>query len=350
MDATLAEIAEWVEGRVDGQDSLSIAGVSALHEAGPSDIAFVSDESYWSAAASSGAGALLVSEDFPKGKQPLIRVANPRAAMALLLKRVEGERRTPPEGIHPAAVISPNVTLGDRVSVDANVRICSGAVIGDGTVLYANSYIGHDVVIGADCFIYSTVTIRERVVIGARCIIHPAAVIGGDGFGFTEVDGKREKIPQVGTVVIEDDVEIGSNTCIDRATMGTTRIGAGTKIDNLCQIAHNCDIGPNCTISGMTGLAGSTVLGAGVTVGANVGFAGHLTVGDGATIAGRAGVTKSVPAGAVVSGFPAVPHEESQRILAAGRRMPEALKRLRALEQQLEQLERSMHGTPENAG
>ena len=350
MDATLAEIAQWVDGRVDGPDTVPITGVNALHEAGPADIAFVSEPSYWSAAASSKAGALLVSEDFPKGAIPLVRVANPRAAMAELLSRVEAERRQPPGNIHPAAVISPNVTIGQRVSVDANVRICSGTVIGDDTVIYANSYIGNDCVIGPECCIYSNVTVRERVTIGARCIVHPGAVLGSDGFGFTEVDGARQKIPQVGTVMLGDDVEIGANTCVDRATMGTTFIDDGTKVDNLCQIGHNCRIGKHCTISGMTGLSGSTTLGDRVTVGANAGFGGHLEVGDGAIIGGRAGVTKSVPAGATVSGFPAVAHEQSQRTLAGMRRVPEALKRLRALERQVAELERELHGAPEDTG
>ena len=345
MNATLAEIAEWVNGRVEGDSSLAITGVNALHEAGPKDIAFVSDESYLNAAASSGAAALLVSEDFPRGTVPLIRVANPRSAMAALLTRIEAEHRQPPGNVHPAAVISPNVTIGERVSIDANVRVCSGSVIGDDTVIYANSYIGNDCVIGPGCYIYSNVTVRERVTMGARCIVHPGAVIGSDGFGFVDVDGKRQKIPQVGTVVLGDDVEIGSNTCVDRATMGTTRIDSGTKIDNLCQIGHNCHIGKHCTISGMTGLSGSTTLKDHVTVGANAGFSGHLEVGENAIIAGRAGVTKSVSAGAVVSGFPAIPHAQSQRVLAGMRRVPDALKKLRELERQVAELKRGLHGT-----
>jgi len=344
MDATLADIAQWVNGRVDGPETVQISGVNALHEATADDIAFVSDKSYWSAAASSEAGALLVCEAFPKGHTPLVRVTDPRAAMAVLLARVEQERKQPPGNIHPTAVISPNVTIGERVSIDANVRVCSGTVIGDDTVIYANSYIGNDCAIGAECCIYSNVSVRERVKIGARCIVHSGAVIGSDGFGFTEVDGERQKMPQVGTVVLGDDVEIGANTCIDRATMGTTFIDNGTKVDNLCQIGHNCRIGKHCTISGMTGLSGSTTLGDRVTVGANAGFAGHLEVGDGAIIGGRAGVTKSVPAGAVVSGFPAIPHQQSQRVLAGMRRLPDALKKVRALERQVAELERKLHG------
>lgn len=348
MNATLAEIAQWVDGRVDGQDTVSISGVNALHEAGPNDIAFVSEQKYWSAAASTKAGALLVSEDFPTGSIPLVRVANPRAAMATLLAKVEAERRQPPGNIHPTAVISPEVTIGQRVSIDANVRVCSGSVIGDDTVIYANSYIGNDCVIGPGCFIYSNVSVRERVTVGARCIIHPGAVIGSDGFGFTEVDGARQKIPQVGTVVLGDDVEIGANTCIDRATMGATLIDDGSKIDNLCQIGHNCRIGKHCTVSGMTGMSGSTILGDHVTVGANAGFAGHLEVGDRAVIAGRAGVTKSVPAGAIVSGFPAMAHDKARRIKAGMRRVPDALKKMKELERQVAQLEKKLHGATED--
>jgi UDP-3-O-[3-hydroxymyristoyl] glucosamine N-acyltransferase len=206
-------------------------------------------------------------------------------------------------------------------------------------VLYANVYVGRGSELGADCVVYPNVVIRELCTVGERCILHSGAVIGSDGFGFAPFGGRWIKVPQVGRVVIGDDVELGSCTCVDRATFGETRIGNGTKIDNLCQVAHNVQIGEHCVMAGMSGIAGSARLGNQVRVGANSGIVGHLKIGDGATIAVRSGVTSSVEAGRTVSGFPSTDHAEQKRVMVAQRRVPELLRRVKELERKLQALE-----------
>jgi len=228
--------------------------------------------------------------------------------------------------------------LGKDVALDAYAVVAPGARIGDRSVLYAGVYIGRETSIGPDCVIYPHVSIRERVKMGARCILHANSTIGSDGFGFASAGGRKLKIPQIGGVIMGDDVEIGSNTSIDRATTGNTTIGSGTKIDNLVQVGHNVVIGEHCTISGASAIAGSTIIGNNVTIGGQVGTAGHLKIGDNAVIGGRAGITNTVLANATVSGFPQNDHRVTRRILASMPFLPEALRRLRKLEKQVEDL------------
>ncbi len=211
--------------------------------------------------------------------------------------------------------------------------------MGVGTVLYAGVYIGRDAQVGPECVLYPNVVIRERCYVGARCVLHPNATIGGDGFGFANVGGQQVKIPQVGNVVLGDDVEIGANSSIDRATAGSTRVGTGTKIDCQVQVGHNVHIGEHCVISGCTGISGSAVIGNGVTIGGFSGVGGHIEIGDHVIIGGRSGVNASLPAGSIVSDFPATEHSKARRYLASKFRLPEALKRLRQLEKRVEELE-----------
>ncbi len=339
MDMTLREIAAIVGGTVEGDVGLRITGLNGLKEAQAGDLSFFADPRYQPYLETTPAAALVVDAAFADGRRPLIRVGNPYFAFAQLLKHLESLLLVHPKGIHPSAAVAPTAVLGEGVALDAHVCIADGAQIGARTVLYAGVYIGRDAVIGPDCVLYPHVSIRERVRLGARCIIHANSTLGTDGFGFMAVGGKRVKIPQIGSVIVGDDVEIGSNTSIDRSTTGNTTIGSGTKIDNLVQIGHNVSVGENCTISGSTGISGSTLIGNNVTIGGQVGTAGHLKIGDHSMIGARTGVNKSVPENSVVSGYPMHDHQVTRRIMASLEYLPDALRRLRKLEKRAQDLE-----------
>ena len=345
MDKSVAEIAELVGGAIVGDAALRISGVNGIRQAAPGDLSFVGSQQYATHIQTTAASALLVREDVVCKDKTLIRVNDPYKAFIQVIQNcVDHDAAHPFEGIHETAVIGHNVTLGEGLAIDAHVRIADDARLGDGVVIYAGAYIGRGVSVGADTLIYPNVVIREGATVGARCILHAGVVVGSDGFGFAPMDGTWFKVPQVGTVLIGDDVEIGANSAVDRATFGSTVLGRGTKIDNLVQIGHNVQIGEDCVVSGMTGIAGSTTVGHHVTIGAQAGIGDHLEVGDGATIAGRAGVAGSVKPGAVVSGYPAMDHQAQLRILAAMRRLPDARQRVRKLERRVRELEEQLHG------
>ena len=348
MDMTVGEIAALVGGAVQGDPSFRVTGIGGIREAGPTDLTFLGDTRYERNWTATNAGAVIVPPSITAPEKILITVENPRAAIFAVLKRLEGELAWRPQGVHTGAVVHKSVSLGNGTSVDAMAYVADGSVLEDGVTVHAGASIGRDCRIGRQTVIYQNVTISDRIVIGARCIIHPGVVIGADGFGFAEQGGIQVKIPQVGTVIIGDDVEIGANSCVDRATIGATVIGSGTKIDNLVQIGHNVQLGRNCIVCGKVGVAGSTVLGDNVTIGAMAGITGHIEIGDGAKVAANAGVTKSVKPGAVVSGFPAVDIERYRRKEAALRQLPDALRRIKTLEQRLAQLEGTLNGTPKD--
>jgi UDP-3-O-[3-hydroxymyristoyl] glucosamine N-acyltransferase len=339
MSWTLAELAQQVGGRVEGQSAAEIRSVAGLREAQTGDLSFLASPKYARLMATTRATAVLVPEGW-QGTTPavVVRVADPSAAFTQVVMRMARPPVTFAPGVHPSAVVAPTAVLGRDVTVGPFCVLEPGASIGDRTVLVAGCYVGHETVLGADCTIYPWVSIRERVRIGNRAILHSGVVIGSDGFGYERVDKHWRKIPQVGTVVIGDDVELGANTAVDRARFGETRVGNGTKIDNLVQVAHNCVIGEDTAIAGLAGLSGSTVIGSRVQVGGGAGFSGHLEVGDDAAVVARAGVVKDVPAGMTVSGYMAVPHEESARIVMGTLRLPELLRRVAALERQVKEL------------
>lgn len=339
MDLSIDEIAQLVGGTVIGDGRLRVRGLNALQHAQSGELTFYSGAKYAEQFAHTNASAVFVPPDVAEGPAALIQVANPYAAFAQMLQRYESEALKHPAGVHPAAVVDPSAEIGQDAAIGANATIEAGSIVGPRTVIYSGAYVGRDAVIGADCVVYPNAVIRERCVLGQRCIIHSNATIGGDGFGFVVMDGKRIKIPQVGNVVLGDDVEIGANTSIDRATAGSTRIGTGTKIDSQVQVGHNTHIGEHCAISGCCAIAGSATIGNNVTVGGLSGIGGHIEVGDNVVVGGRSGVTGSVPAGSTVSDFPATDHSKVRRYLSSKFRVPEALKRLRQLEKRMDKLE-----------
>ena len=307
MRKTLKEIAQAIEGEVSGDAGVVITGVSGIKEAGSGEITFLANPKYAPLLATTAASAIIISKDTaaPPAKN-VIRCANPSLAFAKVIALMSPEATRHFKGIHPSAVIGKAVKLGKDAAIGPYVVIEDAAEIGDNAVIYPGSFIGRSAKLGNDALIYANVSIRERVAIGERVIIHSGTVIGSDGFGFVEVNGKHHKIPQVGTVEIGDDVEIGANVAIDRARFDKTIIGRGTKIDNLVQIAHNVVIGENCLIVAQVGISGSTVIGNNVILAGQAGLVGHITVGDNAIVTAQSGVSKSIPAGAMFSGYPEV--------------------------------------------
>ncbi len=348
MNATLADIAALVGGTVVGDWSIRISGLNGIREAAEGDLTFVSDSKYIPYLETTRASAVVVDRQMPTANRPLIQVDDVRLAMLAILQNVESEQQWHPEGIHPSAVIAPDAVLGRGVSVGPQVVVENGARLDDDVTVHAGCYIGREARIGPDSVLYPNVTLRERVQIGARCILHCGSVVGSDGFGFVRHGDAQVRIPQVGTVILGDDIELGTNSAIDRATFGATIVGDGTKIDNLVQIGHNVRIGKNCIVCGKAGIAGSAVLGDHVTVGAGAGINGHIELGDGATVAAYSGVTKSIPEGRVVLGFPAVELKRARRMQGALRHLPEALRRLKSLEVHFAQLEGLLNGKPED--
>ena len=333
MKKTLGEIAALVGGRLEGDASLVVGGAANLENAGAADIAFAV-EPHIEEAKSSKAGALILPEGTEGFSVPRIFVADPRAAFAKLLA-LFAPPIDRPVGVSDEAYIGPDVRIGAGVTIMPFAVVDAHATLGDGVVLYPHSYVGQYAEIGEGTVIYPSVTIREYCRIGRRVIIHSSAVIGADGFGFTTKDGVHTKVPQVGNVIIEDDVEIGAHVGIDRAATGSTVIGHGTKIDNLVHIGHSCRIGANNIIVAQTGISGSTTTGDNVTFGGQVGTVGHIHIGGNAVYAARSGIIGDMPEGFFGAGFPVQTHQEWLRVQATLKKLPELAKKLKALEKRL---------------
>ena len=334
---TLQEIAELVNGNILGKAEITITGVTNLDNATASDISFAV-EPHIAQGETCNAGAVIIPDTIEQYGKPAIRVANPREAFTKLL-----ELFTPPlkikHEIHSTAVLGANVTVGNNVAIMPYVVIADDASIGDNVILYPHTYVGQNATIAEDCIIYPNVTIREFCSVGKRNIIHSGAVIGSDGFGFITAQGKHTKVPQVGNVVLEDDVEIGANVGIDRATTGSTIVKHGTKVDNLVHLAHNVVIGENGLIVAQTGIAGSTKVGHNVTFAGQCGSVGHINIGDNCVFVARSAPISDVPAGSYYGGFPARPHKEWLRTEAAANKAADVAKKVRELEKRLAQLE-----------
>ena len=332
----LHELAALVGGQLSFcPEQARIRGVASVEDAGPDEVTFLGNPKYASSLQVSKAGAVFVSLDFNQQVPPvLIRVENPSVAFAKAVERFAPKPASFAPGIHPTAVIAKGVELGEGVSIQPHAVLEPGAKVGAHSVIGAHVYLGHGAIVGSDCLIRSGVTIAERCIVGDRVILHSGCVVGSDGFGFETVSGKHLKIPQVGIVQIDEDVEIGANTTIDRARFGRTWIGAGTKIDNLVQIAHNVVIGKNCLIVSHVGISGSTRIGDGVTLAGQVGVVGHIQIGNGVVIGAQSGVNKSISKPGLYMGTPAIPAAEYREQVAY-------IHRLGRLSDRVQKLERS---------
>ena len=341
MQIGAADIARLVKGELIGAADVLINGFSGIKEAKKNELTFLSNSKYEPLLRDTQAGVILVPRQIDCPGKTVIRVDNPSLSFTevvnYLLKDAPDYK---PQGIHPTAVISPGAKLARDVVIGAHTVVEDGAVIEKGCVLYANSYVGHDVTLGKNCLIYPNVVLRERVVLGDRVIVHSGSVIGSDGYGYVTVDGRHMKIPQVGTVLIENDVEIGANVTIDRARFDKTVIGEGTKIDNLVQIAHNVNIGKHCFIVSQSGIAGSTKLGDFVIVAAQAGLVGHIEIGDGAIVTAQSGVSHSIKSGEQVFGSPAQPIKQAFRTNAHVQRLDKYVETIKDLKKRIEELEK----------
>jgi len=348
MEITLEEVAARVGGTIVGDGSVVVSGVAGIREAQSGQLTFLSNPKYERYLSTTSASAIIVSRGYAgreelNGKS-LVVSENPYSAFAIVVEMFGGASDTVEEGVHPSAVIAESATIGRGVSIGPHVVVAGGATIGDRVVLYPGVYVGAGVRIGPDTIIRPNVTLKAESRIGERVIVHSGSVIGSDGFGFATVEGVHHKIPQIGTVVIEDDVEIGANTCVDRARFDRTIIKHGTKIDNLCQIAHNVVIGENSFIVAQTAIAGSARIGANVILAGQTGINGHIEVGDGVRAASRSGITKDVPPGTAVGGFPAQPHRRELELQAHLRRLPEIAAHLKELTDKIAELEERLGG------
>ena len=335
----LREIAERLECRLEGDGEIDIRRVAGIEEAGPGDLTFFTNPKYASALRKTGASGVILAETAEAAPCAMLRVRQPYLAFAKAVELFAGDDR-PPAGIHPLADVASTAVVSPDASVGPFASLGDGVRIGARTIVHPQVTIGRGAQIGDDCVIHSRVSIREHVQIGNRVILQDGAVVGSDGFGFARrPDGTHHKIPQIGGVVIEDDVEIGANAAIDRPAVGETRIGAGTKIDNLVQVAHGVTIGRDVLLAAQVGIAGSTTIEDTVTLAGQVGVSGHITIGKGTIATAQTGIPSSVEPGSVISGYPAINNRDWLKSSAIFRKLPELRKTIADLEARLDELE-----------
>ena len=337
MKKTVKELAQFLGGTVIGDENREISDVKGLAEAGSDDISFAV-EPYTEYLPQVHAGAVITEKEYPAGDNTLVLVENPRLAFSKLLELFH-PRQSVKQGIHPTAVVDGSATIGENTAVMAYAVIGKNVRIGAGSVIYPYVFIGDNVTIGVNAAIYPGAVIMENTVMGDNAVIRAHAVIGGEGFGFATKDGKHTRIPQIGNVTIGDDVEIGACTTIDNGTLGSTKVGRGTKIDNLVHLGHNVEIGEDCFVIAQTGIAGSTKVGNHVTFAGQTGCTGHITIGDNVTFAGKSGIVGNVASNTVNAGFPARPHIEWSRTQVYIKKLPNLAKTVKALEKRIAELE-----------
>jgi len=334
----LKELAQWIGGTVVGDGEVEIHSVASIEDAKEGEITFIANPKYLSKLNQTRASAVIVSPEVIPGEKHLLCVKNPYLAFAKILTLFT-QKPYQSKGIDSNAWVSPTAQLGEDLTVYPFVYIGDRCHIGDRVTLYPGVYVGEDSSIGEDSILHTNVSIYPGMTIGKRVILHSGVVVGSDGFGYAKEGGKNFKVPQVGKVEIEDDVEIGSNTSIDRGTLGNTIIRRGVKIDNLVQIAHNVLIGEDSIIVAQVGISGSTKLGSNVTLAGQVGLTGHLQIGDNVMIGAQSGVAQDVPANQAVTGSPAMPHREFLRMIMTMPKVPEMRKRLTEMEKRLNRIE-----------
>ena len=336
MEFSVKQIAELVGGKVEGNPDAPLQIFDKIETAGPKALTFLSNLKYSSHLYSSNAGAVLVSNDFVPSKPvnvTLIRVPDPYAALAQLMRMVDELTRQRPQGVEQPSFVAEGVEVPQDAYIGAFAYVAKGVKLGQRVQIYPQAYIGANVEIDDDTIIYPGAKIYHGCKIGKRCIVHSGAVIGADGFGFAPMaDGRYSKIPQLGNVVIADDVEVGANTTIDRATMGHTIISQGAKLDNLIQVAHNVEIGSNTVMASQVGVAGSSKVGSNCMIGGQVGIAGHISVGDKVTIGAQSGIPSSVPSDKTIMGYPAIESHQWLRQNVYLKRLPDIFNRITEIE------------------
>ena len=338
---SLRELAEFTGAAMRGANAAEviITKVGPLDTADGSTLSFLSNKRYRKQLETTQAGAVVLSSHISYDR-PCLTSKNPYLDFVKILSLYAPSIPLTEPGIHPMAFVHPKAKLAKDAAIGPFCVVQAGAEIGKGSVLVAQVYVGENTTVGEHCQFHPGVVIRESISIGNRVILNPGVVLGGDGFGFAPDGGKYQKIPQIGTVVIEDDVEIGANTTVDRAALGETRVGQGTKLDNLIMVAHNVRIGSNTVVAGQTGFSGSTKVGNNVMMGGQIGTAGHIEIGDRVIVGGQSGITKDVAPGQFISGYPAKSHKEDMRLLAEFHRLPELRKKIEQLETRLKELEK----------
>ena len=341
MKVTLETVAKAIDGTVVGDGSIEITGVAGIREAREGELTFLAHPRYEEYLEQTRASAVIVAENHRTTRKTLVQNPNPYLAFLKAVRFFQGEACPPVPGIHASAVVAKSAHVDPTAQLGPHVVLEDGVRIGPRTAIQAGCFVGANASVGADCVLYPNVTVREGCELMDRVIVHSGTVIGSDGFGFIRDGEIHRKLPQVGNVVVEEDVELGACVTIDRATTGTTRIGAGSKIDNLVQIGHNVVIGRHCIIVAQVGISGSTVLGDNVTLAGQVGVVGHIEIGSGAMVGAQSGISKSVPPGEKMFGSPAQPLAVAKRIEASIRNLPELIQTVRRLKRRLDQLEGS---------
>jgi UDP-3-O-[3-hydroxymyristoyl] glucosamine N-acyltransferase len=342
MQFTASQLAQLIQAKVEGNPSVTVSSFGKIEEAGPGQLSFLANPKYEDYLYTTKASLVIINENFQL-RQPidatLLRVADAYSAFATLLTNYQAMQQQQLTGIQEPSHIAKTAELGQGIFIGAFTYLGEQVKVGDQTKIYPNCYIGDQVTIGKNCVIHPGVKIYHQCMIGDEVIIHAGTVIGGDGFGFApQADGSLKKVPQIGNVVIEDQVEIGANTTIDRATIGSTIIRKGAKLDNLIQIAHNVEVGNQTVIAAQAGISGSTKIGKGVMIGGQAGIVGHIQLGDGSKVNAQSGVSKSIEPGKAVTGSPAYDYTQALRAQAVNRKLPELEKRIKELEQLIKDL------------